>query len=141
MTRGWEEMARQAAVRSLALAALAALVACSGDVNPVRDVVVAVGAGPEPARTPDFVARTRPSSSDYLPIGAEPPARSEKARTTTEVQAAQAELDAVRTANEAAAAAASAQAGATTPATAPAAALPAPARPPAPAAKPKRGLP
>jgi hypothetical protein len=127
-------MAYRSAFLSVA-AAIAVLAGCSGDTNPVRDVVAGVGAGPNFAKTPDFVVRTRPAQVDYVPIGTSAPQRSEKARTAAEVQAAQAEMDAARAANEAAGAAATAQAAGVTPA-APQAA-PAPAAP-APAAIPRR---
>jgi hypothetical protein len=109
-------MNRMPAFRLAACALVAALAACSGDQNPVRDLVVGVGAGPTSAPTPDFVQRSRPARLDYVPIGTAAPARSEKARTAEEVKAAEAEMDAVRAANEAAAQAAAAEAAATTPA-------------------------
>jgi hypothetical protein len=90
-------------VKSFAMATLAALAACSGDTNPVRDTLVAVGAGPKTAESPDFVARSRPATLEYLPVGAAAPARPTAARTADEVKAAEAELDAVRARNEAAA--------------------------------------
>jgi hypothetical protein len=93
------------------LVAAPLLSACSGDANPVRDIVAAVGGGPPPAETPDFVASTRPEKLDYIPIGT-PDRRKTPARTAEEVKAVEGELDAVRGQNEAAAQAAR-EAGAT----------------------------
>jgi len=77
--------------------------------NPVRDVAASLGAGPQVAPTPDFVARSRPATLDYMPIGTAVPQRPTPARTAEEVKAAEAELDASRTQNEAAGAAAADQ--------------------------------
>jgi hypothetical protein len=129
-------MAYRSAFLSLA-AAMAVLAGCSGDNNPVRDIVAGVGAGPTFAKSPDFVVQTRPAQIDYVPIGTRAPPRSEKARTAAEVQAAQAEMDAARSANEAAGAAASAQAASVTPAAPAPGAVPAAVPAPAPAAAPK----
>jgi hypothetical protein len=85
---------------------VAALAGCSGDANPVRDAAVAIGAGPKITPAPDFVAQTRPARLDYIPIGTAGAGRPTPARTAAEVKAAEAELEAVRTANEAAAQAA-----------------------------------
>ena len=82
--------------------------------NPVRDVATSLGAGPQVAPTPDFVARSRPATLDYMPIGTPVPDRPTPARTAEEIKAAEAELDALRTRNEAAGAAA-AEAGKTPP--------------------------
>jgi len=57
------------------------------------------------AETPEFVARSRRGSLDYMPIGAAQPERA-KPRTADEVKAAEAEMDALRARNEAAGAAA-----------------------------------
>jgi hypothetical protein len=94
------------------MAALIALAACAGDSNPVRDAFVAVGAGPKTAEAPDFVARSRPATLEYQPVGSASPARPTPARTADEVKAAEAELEAVRARNLAAGQAA-AQAGGT----------------------------
>jgi len=88
----------------LILITAASLAGCNS--NPVRDVATAVGAGPQTARTPDFVARSRPASLDYMPIGATVPERPTPARTQAEIKAAEEELDDIRTRNEAAGAAA-----------------------------------
>lgn len=74
--------------------------------NPVRDVASSLGAGPQVAPTPDFVARSRPADLDYMPIGTPVPERPTPARTADEIKAAEAELDALRARNEAAGAAA-----------------------------------
>ena len=84
----------------------AGLAGCNGGFNPVRDVATSVGAGPQMAATPDFVARTRPANLDYMPIGTPAPERPTPARTADEIKAAEAELDALRARNEAAGAAA-----------------------------------
>ncbi|WP_201837585.1 hypothetical protein [Microvirga zambiensis] len=93
---------------SIALAMLAAsgVAGCNGSFNPVRDVASSLGAGPQSAATPDFVARSRPANLEYMPIGAPIPERPTPARTADEIKAAEAELDALRTQNEAAGAAA-----------------------------------
>ena len=56
---------------AIALATLAAsgVAGCNGSFNPVRDVATAVGAGPQLATSPDFVARSRPANLEYMPIG------------------------------------------------------------------------
>jgi hypothetical protein len=113
-------------VKSFALAAGLALAGCS-ETNLVRDAVVAVGAGPNNAQTPDFVQQTRPERLDYVPVGTAAPARPTPARTAEEVKAAEAEMEATRLRNEQAAQAALA-AGSTPP--------PAPVKLPKGAAKP-----
>jgi hypothetical protein len=92
----------RASVKSFALAALTMLAACSGETNPVRDVFVAVGAGPKTAATPDFVKSTRPANLDYVPVGTEAAKRPTPALTADQVKATEAEMDATRTRNEAA---------------------------------------
>ncbi|MBB4040940.1 hypothetical protein GGR34_002599 [Microvirga flocculans] len=87
---------------ALALAAAASIGLAGCNSNPVRDVATAVGAGPQMAATPEFVARSRPDSLDYMPIGTPVPERPTPARTAAEVKAAEAELDALRARNEAA---------------------------------------
>ena len=86
-----------------AAAVFAVLFAVAGcNSNPVRDVAAAVGAGPRMAPTPDFVARSRPATLDYMPIGTPAAERPTPARTAAEIKAAEAEMDALRTRNEAA---------------------------------------
>ncbi|WP_193557336.1 hypothetical protein [Microvirga pakistanensis] len=90
----------------LTILVAANVTACTGGSNPVRDIAVAVGAGPKTAPTPDFVARSRPQNLDYMPIGTAVEGRPTAARTAAEVKAEEAELDALRARNEAAGAAA-----------------------------------
>jgi hypothetical protein len=89
---------------TFALAAVLGVVGCNS--NPVRDVATAVGAGPTTVTTPDFVAQSRPANLEYMPIGTPVAERPTPARTPAEIKAAEAELDALRTRNEAAGAAA-----------------------------------
>jgi hypothetical protein len=91
-----------AAVKSFAILLLTTVAACQGDANPVRDAVVSSGFGPTRAATPDFVAQSRPGSLDYVPVGTSAPARAMPARTSDEVKAAEAEMDALRARNESA---------------------------------------
>ncbi|MCG7394135.1 hypothetical protein MHY87_14600 [Microvirga sp. ACRRW] len=93
---------------SLLLAVLVAanVTACAGGSNPVRDIAGAVGAGPQVAATPDFVASSRPQNLDYMPIGTPVEGRPTPARSPDEIKAAESELDALRNRNEAAGAAA-----------------------------------
>ena len=100
---------------SLVFAVMAlALAGCSTDVNPVRDVFVATGVGAKPRPAPEFIAQSRPDNLDYLPVGVSAPPRAIRGKTASETKSAEAELDAVRAANEAKAAEAR-QAGATPP--------------------------
>lgn len=80
--------------------------ACTGGSNPVRDIAVSVGGGPQVAATPDFVASSRPQNLTYLPIGTAEQGRTTPARTPEEIKAAESELDSLRARNEAAGAAA-----------------------------------
>ena len=89
---------------ALIMVAAAGVAGCNS--NPVRDVATSLGAGPQVAPTPDFVARSRPATLDYMPIGAPVAERPTPARTAEEFKAAEAELDAIRSRNEAAGAAA-----------------------------------
>ena len=99
-------------LKGFAFGAIALLAACSGDANPVRDTFGAFGAGPKTAPTPDFVRQSRPATLDYVPIGTSAPERPTAAKTADQVKAAEAEMEATRVRNEAAARAAK-QAGAT----------------------------
>jgi hypothetical protein len=101
-------------VKSFSIAAIVLLAACSGDSNLVRDTFGAVGAGPKTAETPDFVRQSRPASLDYVPIGTAAEERPTPAMTPEQVKAVEAQMEAVRSQNEAAARVA-AQAGATPP--------------------------
>lgn len=93
-------MSRAAAAGFTALA-IANAAACADGSNPTRDLFAAVGAGPQVAETPDFVASSRPQSLDYMPVGTSQPGRSTPAWTPEEIKAAEAELDTVRARNEA----------------------------------------
>ena len=94
----------RAAAFALIMLAAGGVAGCNS--NPVRDVATSLGAGPQVAPTPDFVARSRPANLDYMPIGTPVPERQTPARTQEEIKAAEAELDALRARNEAAGAAA-----------------------------------
>ena len=74
--------------------------ACSGDLNPVRDVAVAAGVGAPPRTAPDFVTRTRPEKLDYLPVGTSAPARPIAAKPQAAAKAFEAEMEGVRAAND-----------------------------------------
>ncbi|MBB3019359.1 hypothetical protein FHR70_002424 [Microvirga lupini] len=91
---------------AFALTLLAAGGAAGCNSNPVRDVATSLGAGPQVAPTPDFVARSRPATLDYMPIGTPVPERPTPARSAAEIKAAEAELETLRARNEAAGAAA-----------------------------------
>ena len=97
---------RRITVVGLTMLAAPGVSGCNGSFNPVRDVATAVGAGPQVAATPDFVARSRPANLEYMPIGTPTVERPTPARTADEIKAAEAELDALRSRNEAAGAAA-----------------------------------
>lgn len=93
---------RRISAMAMVMLAAGVLAGCNGSFNPVRDVTAAVGAGPQMAPTPDFVAQSRPSNLEYMPIGTPVPGRPTPARTADEIKAAEAELDALRARNEAA---------------------------------------
>ncbi len=99
-------------VGACVIAGTAALAACSGDLNPVRDVAVAAGVGNDRKKAEDFIETTRPENLDYMPVGVSAPPRAVTAKPVADVKAAEAEMDAIRAGNEARAAAAR-QAGAT----------------------------
>ncbi|MGP9822248.1 hypothetical protein ACTZWW_19675 [Salinarimonas sp. NSM] len=81
---------------TLAAAAAAALMlaGCAGDLNPVRDVFVAVGAGSPPQQAPTFVEETRAGGpTGYVPV--RPTLRRETdPKTPEEVAEARAALEA-----------------------------------------------
>ena len=85
----------------------------------MRDAFVATGVGAKPPPAPDFVRDSRPATIDYLPVGVSAPARPVTRKTAAEVKASEAELDALRTAQEAQAAQARELAGAPAPAAVP----------------------
>jgi hypothetical protein len=91
---------------TVVLAGTWVLPGCTTDGNPVRDTAAAVGLGPTIAPAPEFVERSRPAKLDYIPVGTAGSGRPTPARTTDEVKAAEAELEAIRASNEAAAQAA-----------------------------------
>ena len=105
------------------------LAGCTTDTNPVRDAVASAGFGPKIAPAPDFVARSRPARLDFIPVGTGASGRPTPARTADEVKAAEAEMEAVRAANDAAAQAAR-QGGSSAAAPAPVPVKPKPARAP-----------
>ena len=76
------------------------LAACSGDTNWARDAAVWSGVGAERKPAPDFVTQSRPATTDYMPVGVAPPKRALEAKPKNTVTAVEAEMDAVRTANE-----------------------------------------
>jgi hypothetical protein len=79
----------------------AGLAACSGDLNPVRDVAVATGVGAERKQGPDFVKESRPADFYYTPVGVAPPKPKIAAKAAGGVKAAEGQMDAIRAANEA----------------------------------------
>lgn len=97
---------RRISAVSLTMLVVAGVAGCNGSFNPVRDVATSVGAGPQMAASPDFVASSRPANLEYMPIGTPAAERPTPARTAAEIKAAEAELDALRSRNEAAGAAA-----------------------------------
>ena len=96
---------------ALVIGATFGLSACSGDLNPVRDVAVATGMGAQPRKAADFVAKSRPEKLEYVPVGSSAPPRA-SVKAAAAVSAAEAEMDALRAANEARAAEARAAASA-----------------------------
>ena len=86
--------------RPVLLLALA-LGGCSGDVNPLRDTLVAAGVGAKPRPAPEFIERSRSKDLDYLPIGAAPQPRRTEAKTEEEVRRAAAEMEGARGRNQA----------------------------------------
>ena len=77
------------------------LSACSGDTNYVRDGFVAAGVGAERRKAADFVEASRPANVDYTPVGVAAPKRALPAKAVWGVKAGEAEMDALRAANEA----------------------------------------
>lgn len=83
-----------------ALAAVALLGGCSGDLNPMRMAYGTGEAGP-PAKTPDFVAQSRRGGGDFMPVGVSAPARPVRAKSAEGTKALEDELMAARGRNEA----------------------------------------
>jgi hypothetical protein len=88
----------------LPLSLAAAVCACSGDSNPVRDIAVKTGFGTERKDGPDFIRQSRPKELHYAPVGVAPPTPTYRAKSAPDVKAVQGEMDAIRAANEARAA-------------------------------------
>jgi hypothetical protein len=57
--------------------------------------------GGEPKPAPDFVTRTRPATLDYTPIGVSPPPRRLPVKDKESVSGAEAEMNRLRSSNEA----------------------------------------
>jgi hypothetical protein len=64
--------------------------------NPLADLARAAKLVPDPVEPKDFVKKTRPASTDFLPIGIVPKARDVKVKTPAEVKAMEQELDQAR---------------------------------------------
>ena len=103
---------RRRALRALILCAAAAGLAACGETNLMRDAAFATGIATPPKEAPEFIRQSRPAQLDYLPVGVSAPPREATYKTKAAVTAAEAELDATRTGNEAKGAQAR-QAGAT----------------------------
>ena len=103
---------RTRAFRALILCAAAAALASCGETNLMRDAALATGLATPPREAPEFIRQSRPAKLDYLPVGVSAPPREATYKTKAEVTAAEAQLDATRTVNEAKGAEAR-QAGAT----------------------------
>ena len=110
----------------LLLLALAGCTTAGG--NPVRDAAQSLGIGPKPVTVPDFIAASRPASSEYMPVGVSAPRPAVRARSPEGVTALQAELEGVRGRNAARAGAARRAGAGVKPQPAP---RPAPTPPPA----------
>lgn len=81
----------------LALLALLALPACTMvEGNPLKEAANAAGIGPKAVAAPDFVANSRPSAPDYLPIGLSAPPPATRPRSAAKVKDLEAELSAAR---------------------------------------------
>lgn len=83
-----------------ALAAFGLLGACSGDLNPMRIAYGTGEAGP-PVKTPDFVAQSRRTGDEFMPVGVSAPARPVRAKSAEGMKALEADLEAARGRNEA----------------------------------------
>lgn len=92
---------RMRAFRPLILCATAAALASCGETNLMRDAAYATGMATPPKEAPEFVRQARPAKLDYLPVGVSAPAREATYKSKGAVTAAEAELDAARTGNEA----------------------------------------
>lgn len=74
---------------------------CASDVNPLRDAYVGAGGGPREAKPADFVAESRKSGGDFLPVGVSAPQRPIRAKSSESAKALEAELVGARGRNEA----------------------------------------
>ncbi|WP_264045058.1 hypothetical protein [Methylobacterium flocculans] len=83
-----------------ALAVIGLLGGCSSDLNPMRAAYGTGEAGP-PAQAPDFVAQSRRSGDDFMPVGVSAPARPIRAKSAEGTKALEDELLAARGRNEA----------------------------------------
>ena len=92
---------RKRAFRALILCATAAGLAACGETNLMRDAAIATGIATPPREAPEFIRQSRPAKLDYLPVGVSAPPREATYKTKAAVTAAEAELDALRTGNEA----------------------------------------
>jgi len=68
--------------------------------NPLADLARAAKLVPDPVEPKDFVKKTRPANTDFLPIGMIPKARDLKVKTPAEVKAMEQELDNARAAQD-----------------------------------------
>lgn len=86
----------------VALAPALGLGGCASDANPVRDLAMSAGiTGGEPKPAPDFISRSRTDGVDYMPIGEAAPKRRYRVRTKEDTEKAEADLNRMRSANEA----------------------------------------
>ena len=98
------------AVTAVSLAAMLGLQACSPDAGALQGSLAA--GSPAPA---DSVASSRPDKLDYIPVATPGTGPGPAARTAAEIAAAEAEMEALRTRNEARGAAIRHAAGAAKP--------------------------
>jgi hypothetical protein len=64
--------------------------------NPLLDIARKAKLLPEPIEPKDFVKQSRPAQTDFLPVNTMPADRKLKVKTTDELKAMQAELEAAR---------------------------------------------
>jgi hypothetical protein len=92
---------RMRAFRALIVCAAAATLGSCGETNLMRDAAIATGIATPPKEAPEFVRQSRPAKLDYLPVGVSAPPREATYKSKDAVTAAEKELDAARTGNEA----------------------------------------
>ena len=92
---------------SVSVLALSACATSDSGTNPVKQLAVMTGVATELPPAADFVAASRTETLEFMPVGVMPlpPVKPVAARTPEELAALEAELEAARLANEAAAAA------------------------------------